>query len=745
MQRQQATAGPADHRSRAGAPDCRTLYVQAADPEGFTPPVTIPEACTAVPAEPHNELKRLERRAADWSDAARVAYRELAESAVDPEARDALVRRAAMGAAPLALVSGAWLQWLSGPGNGDTESTMRVLSLYAEDLGEGHCGADRGNAYRAMLHQLRLAERAAPTARLAQDPHLSDLAFALPGPLLAMSRRPDAYRAELLGADLCLRAVGLLPPLAAIRELLPEAADWAALDPGAARRAEAPHGLDLARAAVAALLDEAPAAPGLLAGFRWTLATVRQWSTALHKELSTALDPAYEMAELLRLRAREAALYHREFEFEGRSLADWFAEARTDPEGLLRALATSRLVRPGRPERSPLLQGLIAENGPMFRIFSPGDQAVIRRWIRALPATPTGQARHTPPAGRVLPTVEEGVQTVEEAPQPVEEGTRTVEEGPRPVVVRPVADVSDAPPGTLRDAYHLLLSRSDSPAVRRFATRYVRGWLARSRVGWDRAEHLPPERWDPRGLRPWLQEQHDRHGEEFEQGADTPLPSKEALVDATVQLAPLTLIDGSWLQGFTDYGHASSDVGHLLFSTYWDELGNGDLNLNHPLIYREVLREMGVDLPPTASREFAHWPGFRDESFELPVYWLSIGRLPRTFLPEVLGLNVAMELSGVGGSYRRARIALEAYGFSTRFVDIHNTIDNVATGHSAWAADAVDAYMATVPSVLGPGCEPEIWERVRTGYRSLNPPSGLRARRAARRAQRVHDTEGDIH
>ncbi|GGU84581.1 iron-containing redox enzyme family protein [Lentzea flava] len=151
-----------------------------------------------------------------------------------------------------------------------------------------------------------------------------------------------------------------------------------------------------------------------------------------------------------------------------------------------------------------------------------------------------------------------------------------------------------------------------------------------------------------------------------------------------MQLAPLTLIDGAWLQGFTDYGHASSEHGYFLFEIYFDELGNGVPSLNHPLIYREVLGEMGVHLPDTDSPEFANWPGFRDGSFALPVYWLSIGRLPQTFLPEIFGLNLAMELSGVDGSYQRASIALKHHGFSTRFVDIHNTIDNVASGHSAW-------------------------------------------------------------
>ena len=195
------------------------------------------------------------------------------------------------------------------------------------------------------------------------------------------------------------------------------------------------------------------------------------------------------------------------------------------------------------------------------------------------------------------------------------------------------------------------------------------------------------------------------------------------------------LIDGAWLHGFTDYELASSETGYFLFETYWDELGNGQAHLNHPLIYREVLAEMGVHLSATGSPEFAGWPGFRDRSFELPVYWLSICRFPGTFLPEVLGLNMAMELSGVGGSYRRARTALREHGFSTRFVDVHNTIDNVAAGHSAWAADAVDSHLSALSLSQGAAALQETWERVRVGYRSLNPPDGFWARRTEPRAR----------
>jgi hypothetical protein len=359
----------------------------------------------------------------------------------------------------------------------------------------------------------------------------------------------------------------------------------------------------------------------------------------------------------------------------------------------------------------------------MFRIFSPEDLAIISRWIDALP--PESSQPATPAAGR--PRARPGQ-------------TRVHCRRPLPALPRdPAQAVSAAPghsPGHLREAYHLLMARDGSPELREWCLRYIRGWLARARHRMTPGSVPLPGAWTAEGLRPWLLGQHDQRGAEFEASAHEPPPSRDALIDDTVQMAPLTLIDGSWLQGFTDYQLASSDIGHPLFATYWDELGNGEASLNHPLIYREVLKEMNVSLPPTASPEFAHWPGFRDASFELPVYWLCIGRFPCTFLPEVLGLNLAMELSGVGSGYRRASLALREYGFSTRFVDIHNTIDNVATGHSAWAADAVDAFMASLADSAGPGGRPEAWERVRAGYRSLNPPAGFLARRAGSRARR---------
>ncbi len=303
--------------------------------------------------------------------------------------------------------------------------------------------------------------------------------------------------------------------------------------------------------------------------------------------------------------------------------------------------------------------------------------------------------------------------------------------GPVPVV-SPELGVS---PADIRQAYFLLQGRALEPRTRAFAVDYVQQWLELAERSLDNSgQSLPPE-WTPDGLRPWLLTQHDKHDLQFTEAADE-LPEREAVIDSAVQLAPLTLIDGSWLQGFTDIALASSRVGAPLFETYWDELGNGQLALNHPRIYRDNLADMGVTLPPTASYAFAHDPRLREESLRLPVYWLCLGKLPVTFRAEILGMNLAMELSGVGGSYRSARRFLQHYGYSTRFVDIHNTIDNVSTGHSAWAADAIDSYLRTHPSRSDPRRLAAEWHRVRVGYESLAPvPPKRGALSALRRAR----------
>lgn len=76
----------------------------------------------------------------------------------------------------------------------------------------------------------------------------------------------------------------------------------------------------------------------------------------------------------------------------------------------------------------------------------------------------------------------------------------------------------------------------------------------------------------------------------------------------------------------------------------------------------------------------------------------------------------------MGGAYRTARDELREHGFSTLFVDLHNTIDNVSTGHSAMALDAIEMRMDQVLCSGNPQQVRSEWHRIWTGFRALAAP-----------------------
>jgi Iron-containing redox enzyme len=695
----------------------RALYRSALNPETFFEADYLRALMQAIGSqagtspEPVSSVSDTAQRALAWAAGQRAEFGDLLRSAVEEQGARELVSALLTESLPMASALGCWLQNLSAPGVFEDEVQLRLMALLAEDVGVGRPEASRYSEFLLLLGRERLTGLAVPAHELASLPAVSEESFALPAVLQALTRRSDEFGFELIGADLVMRSVGLLPCWAALRPLRESSIHWPRLDlsVGSDHGVADPVALSTEIVAACQALD-AGAAARVADGAAWVAGALRLWSRRVLAGCRRALDPEQAMAALIRSRAREGAVYHQDFLLEGRALSSWLREAQQDPFPLLRVLASSKLVKPGNSAGSLLVNGLIGIRGRMFRIFSPQDLAVARRWIDQLP--PSG-ANHQPTS------------------QPPAEQLSY----PEPSRTPAVSAERGASPADLRDAYFLLQGRALEPRTRAFALDYVRHWLELSEKSLDSSGRSLPADWTPEGLRPWLLNQHDLHDREFAEAEDG-LPERAAVIDSTLQLAPLTLIDGSWLQGFTDLHLASSRIGAPLFETYWDELGNGQLPLNHPKIYRDVLAEMGVRLAPTGSYEFAHDPRLREESLRLPVYWLCLGKLPVTFLPEILGMNLAMELSGVGGSYRSARRFLKHYGFSTRFVDIHNTIDNVSTGHSAWAADAIDAYLRSRIDRRDPQLHAAEWHRIRVGYQSLAPLQPKRTGLAALRRSR---------
>lgn len=625
-----------------------------------------------------------------------AAWAALWNSAINQEVRAEFLKVIIAQSAPLGLSLGAWIQCMSAPGVFEDEIHLKLLALLADDVGAGRFEASRPDAFRLIARRHGLSEYSTIPRDLAAVRTIQDTMFRLPGLICALSRRSDAFAPELVGFDLAFRSVGLLAAWRAAAQI-DESPEWSRLDLSTAQGSSFPAEhtpLTLSRWIADHYRTYPQIARRVCDGIMWLRRGLLLWDRDLYEQCRAAINPRLGMALLMQERARVASAYHRDVKLEGKSIADWFKNAANDPFPFLDAIGRSWLVRPSDPGNSALITNLLRPNGPMFRIFRDEELALIKRWIESL----------APRAGKGQATVSEG--PIDFAPPParsaITQGDATLGPDPR----------------TIREAYFLLQGRALAPRTRAFAVDYVRFWLVPSRYSINKTDRSLPNSWSSGSLRAWLLDVHDKRACEFEQHRCDALPNREAVIEQTLQLAPLTLIDGAWLQGFTDVSVASTRVGFPLFNTYWDELGNGEYEINHPKIYRDVLRAMGIELPPTGSRAFAFDERFHEKSFRLAVYWLCLGKLPVTFRPEILGMNLAMELSGVGGSYRTAQRFLKRYGFPTVFVDVHNTIDNVSTGHSAWAADAIDAHMQTVWDYTDPEVE---WDRVRTGYESLSP------------------------
>ncbi|AZD91176.1 hypothetical protein C4K13_1744 [Pseudomonas chlororaphis subsp. aureofaciens] len=674
----------------------RQFYRSVSNPESFLGDVSIRRLMgLAAPGETGAEgLSGVRVQIELWRDEQARVYRELASQAAELGNQREFAEALLVHSAPLASVLGCWLQGMSAPGVFEDSAQLRLMELLAHDVGVGRPLASRADHFKSLLVQAGLTAYAVSPFELSTLPDLPDELFELPALLQAVSRRSDAFGDTLCGIDYAWRALGLSPWWAVLdaQQLDVRRLDLNQLDESAG---------DSSALEISLWVCEQVANQGnirrlqLEAGAQWLFAALKTFNERLLVHCRAAVSPERLMGKMIQRMARAGAVYHQDYKMEGRSLAQWLREAQVDPVPLLEMLSRSRLIVPGNAEKSLLVNTLVAPNGRMFRIFSEADLSVIRKWIDGL----SGPIQRAEAAQVPTPSPCNAV-----VPQVLGEGIQEQGQWPK----------------SLREAYFVLQGRALAPRTQAFAQAYVTRWLEQSRRSLQNSERTLPESWNVGVLREWLLDKHDRHGQEFEESDPAAMPSREEIVDSTLQLAPLTLIDGAWLQGFTDLTLASSHVGYALFQTYWDELGNGSYALNHPKIYRDGLRQMGLELAPTGAREFAEDERLREASFRLPVYWLCLGKLPVTFMPEILGMNLAMELSGVGGSYRSARRFLRHYGFSTAFVDLHNTIDNVTTGHSAWAVDAIDAYMrqvaATKPAELA-----EHWLRVRVGYESLAP------------------------
>lgn len=590
-----------------------------------------------------------------------------------------------------------------------------AIAAHVHDVHLWHTGHfSRGNNHSALYrHLLELTNQYLPEI---ESPLFSERAGLLPSSWdlaafrLALSLFPKKYAPEILGAALFELHMPVSPLVRGVLRASEVQRTHSYLDARhdtskrvAERRLE--HAIELLIAQ--STTSQTGPAERVARGYLVSMRLLSAWHDEMSRYiLERLLDPAAAMVDLIRRKSRFASGYHDRLKLAHRQFDEYVTQ---DPENFVRDLADSRWVVRGKPEESLLLTRLVAFGGPMFRVFSDQEIEVMRAWVASLD-TKTNQAPRDDRGNAVLA---------------VASGTAEMTE---PVVVHEWTNISrerhtkDAKL-CARELYHRLLNREDYPEVFNSAHVFAETWLARTAALPEcRADAMPFATYTHALLRRWFDEKALGQAQSYAGTSKKIEKSREQVIDEAVQLCPMIFVDGGWLQRWANAGYVESDIGVLLYKIFSDEIGNGDTRLNHPNIYRDLMRQMGVDLPDFRTRQFAMNELFSDASFEVPAFWLSISQFPRRFLPETLGLNLAMELSGVGGAYRVARDELRHYKFNTIFVDLHNTIDNVSSGHSAMALQAIELHMDNIFSSGNQVLVETQWRRVWTGFCALAIP-----------------------
>ena len=169
-------------------------------------------------------------------------------------------------------------------------------------------------------------------------------------------------------------------------------------------------------------------------------------------------------------------------------------------------------------------------------------------------------------------------------------------------------------------------------------------------------------------------------------------------------VAPTKLVDGAWLHGLL--AHAKNPRFADLITTYVEELGEGQADKNHVLLYRKLIERYGLN--PVQ--------GLPVEFYTQGALQLALSLNAEEFLPEVIGFNLGYEqlpLHLLITAHELNELGIDPYYFT-----LHITVDNADSGH---AQRAVQAVLDNMPQFSS---RDEFWQRVQRGCALSNAGIG---------------------
>ncbi|BCG65349.1 MAG: hypothetical protein methR_P3181 [Methyloprofundus sp.] len=406
--------------------------------------------------------------------------------------------------------------------------------------------------------------------------------------------------------------------------------------------------------------------------------------TQVHAILQKPFDRQQAVAKLLQHKVIAAMGHHQKIQLAGRSLEQWFSGLPDNTADFLQALMQSAYVDKQQPANSRLLQ-LFAFNGPMFGVLDQAEQDTLLGWLQEGIATPT---------------------------------TTHIE----PIITSKASSVAQNIPSqnfkklSTRELYYYLVNADLFPEALPTAKAKVRKLLFACRL----FNPLPFKHYSHQQFDAYIKNIYQSEVASYQPLQGAPKISKAAYIWGFEQIAPLILIDGSWIQNSLALQDVTPEISDILFATYCDEVGNGQLAQNHPYIFQQLLDSLAIQVPPAYSQEFIEHKGFINSAFDMPVFMLALASFSVEFLPELLGLNMAIELSGLGKSYLRLVDDWNYWGIDPSIAKIHISIDNYASGHTFLAKKSIQIYMDDLQqSTSNTTILDSHWRRIYSGYAAL--------------------------
>ncbi|KAM7187963.1 hypothetical protein V8F33_010920 [Rhypophila sp. PSN 637] len=284
-----------------------------------------------------------------------------------------------------------------------------------------------------------------------------------------------------------------------------------------------------------------------------------------------------------------------------------------------------------------------------------------------------------------------------------------------------------------KEVYYKVQNLEDYPEILPTARKLLLGLLEEA-VILARYKHrarsiLDLSKFDPIALDKFLEaERHDILDEFEAYVRDRKSGSRPSLYKTRTEAAerlkrnaPLNLVDGAWIARVHKITtpFVLRPVTRSLWQTLSEELGDGDLEKNHVVLYKQLLESVHVQLPDGDSPDFIDQDkvGIIDEvAWRSAVGQLLVSLFPHDFLPEILGFNLHFE--SLATADLKAAHDLPEFGISPYYYALHISIDNADSGHSAMALDAIIQLMEIIKDNPGlPGYDLEsTWKRVQAGY-----------------------------